>query len=247
MNERTESGLFNTMSVVHAILSVDGSDPFNSSQLRSYSRFHTNSSEPLAVPRIIESVILTEGEALVERYKRTYHLHYPFLAIDSLVATLTRCKSDGNLGPIVNSSPSERFQTFCILAIGFAIEGHGLSFAGQIEGNLFILALSNLEEVFNHSQSWDQVRVLLLMALYSIIRPSVGCTWHLIGLALRISIGRECQRPSVPAASTHSDDIDRVFWCAYMLEQTVCRSLLRKSSLTGHELPYEVRRSSLNN
>lgn len=246
MNEHTETGMFNTMSVVHAILSADGSDPFNSSQLRSYFRFQTSSSELLAVPKMIESVVLTEGDAFLQRYNKTYHLRYPFLAMDSLATTLTQCKSDGNLGHIANTSPSERFQIFCVLAIGFAIEGHQLSFAGQIEGNLFILALSHLEEVFKHSQSWDQVRVLLLMTLYSIIRPSVGCTWHLIGLAVRISIGRECQGPPLPADSADPNDIDRVFWCAYMLEQTVCRSLLRTSSLDDHELPYEVRRSSVN-
>lgn len=126
-----------------------------SSHLRSSFRPQSINSDQLAVPAMVESFITMEGVTFLASYKKAYHLRYPFLDIDVLAAKLTECESDRSIQHLVNASPAERLQIFCALAIGIAIEGHRISFATQIEGNLCLLALSHLEEIFKISQSCD--------------------------------------------------------------------------------------------
>lgn len=229
------------MSVARAALSADGRDPFSSPKLRTLFQSHQGSQSPprLAMSGMIESVLLAESETLLDSFESTHHTRFPFLDMGCLRRLTRQCKAEGHLGCIHGASAAERFNLMCVLAIGLAMEGEHISFAGQIEGNLFIVALGHLNQVFRFSAAIDQVRALLLLTLYSMIRSSVGGTWHLIGFAMRVSIGHELH---ITKATSKQTDLPRkVFWSAYMLEQMTCRALDRASCLGSHDIPDQVR------
>ncbi|CAH0048153.1 unnamed protein product [Clonostachys solani] len=228
MSESNEYGLFNSTSVAYAMLAADGGSPFGSSVLRS-NIFQDDShiSQELELSKMLESFLLNQGETLLARYERNCHSRYPFIQMDKLNGTMESCKAQGSLQPIQRATSAERFHFFTVMAIGLAMEGRRISFAGQIEGNLFMVAINHLGGIFRFSDPIDQVRGLLLLTIYSMFRSSTGSTWHLAGFAMRICIAHSYH------TGEHSENIHKTFWSTFMLEQTICDALERLPSL-GH-------------
>lgn len=228
MSESNEHGLFNSTSVAYAMLAADGGSPFGSSVLRSnIFQDDSHTSQELELSKMLESFLLNQGETLLTRYERSCHSRYPFIQMDKLNETMESCKSQGSLQPIQRATSAERFHFFIAMAIGLAMEGRRISFAGQIEGNLFMVAVNHLGGIFRFSDPIDQIRALLLLTIYSMFRSSTGSTWHLAGFAMRICIAHSYH------TGEHPENIHKTFWSTFMLEQAICDGLERLPSL-GH-------------
>ncbi|VUC22517.1 unnamed protein product [Clonostachys rosea] len=228
MSESNEYGLFNSTSVAYAMLAADGGSPFGSSVLRS-NIFQDDShiSQELELSKMLESFLLNQGETLLARYEENCHSRYPFIDIEKLKVAMESCKASRSLEPIQRATSAERFHFFTVMAIGLAMEGRRISFAGQIEGNLFMVAVNHLGGIFRFSEPIDQIRGLLLLTIYSMFRSSTGSTWHLAGFAMRLCIAHSYH------TGEHSENIHKAFWSTFMLEQTICDALERLPSL-GH-------------
>lgn len=235
MSESNEYGLFNSTSVAYAMLGADGGSPFGSSVLRS-NIFQDDShiSQELELSKMLESFLLNQGETLLTRYERNCHSRYPFIQMDKLNEIMESCKAQGSLQPIQRATAAQRFHFFTVMAIGLAMEGRRISFAGQIEGNLFMVAVNHLGGVFRFSDPIDQISGLLLLTIYSMYRSSTGSTWHFAGFAMRICIAHSYH------TGEHSEKIHKTFWSTFMLEQTICDALERLPSLGPVDLLSQV-------
>jgi hypothetical protein len=61
---------------------------------------------------------------------------------------------------------------------------------------------------------------MLLLAIFSLLSPSGGSAWHLIGLIVQkcVALGLEKEQ-DYPTQDSHALDRTNVFWTAYILDR----------------------------
>lgn len=69
----------------------------------------------------------------------------------------------------------------------------------------------------------EQLEAQLLLAIYSLMRPSMPGIWYVLGTALRICVdlGLHNEAP-IHAGAAEIDRRRRLFWCTYCLDRQVC-------------------------
>ncbi|KAF3106674.1 Fungal specific transcription factor [Orbilia oligospora] len=87
-------------------------------------------------------------------------------------------------------------------------------------------AMKYIDTIFSTSNRLDTLKGVLLLALYSLMRPAVPGVWYVVGSALRICIdlGLHQETPQVLRVldALTIDTRRRLFWCAYSLDRQVC-------------------------
>ncbi|KAF3914858.1 hypothetical protein ABW20_dc0105280 [Dactylellina cionopaga] len=87
-------------------------------------------------------------------------------------------------------------------------------------------AMKYIDTIFSAPNRLDTLKGVLLLALYSLMRPAVPGVWYVVGSALRICIdlGLHQETPQVLRVldALTIDERRRLFWCAYSLDRQVC-------------------------
>ncbi|KAK6345224.1 Fungal specific transcription factor [Orbilia javanica] len=87
-------------------------------------------------------------------------------------------------------------------------------------------AMKHIDTIFSSPNRLDTLKGVLLLALYSLMRPAVPGVWYVVGSALRICIdlGLHQETPQVLRVldALTIDTRRRLFWCAYSLDRQVC-------------------------
>ncbi|KAK6528015.1 Fungal specific transcription factor [Arthrobotrys megalospora] len=87
-------------------------------------------------------------------------------------------------------------------------------------------AMKYIDTIFSAPNRLDTLKGVLLLALYSLMRPAVPGVWYVVGSALRICIdlGLHQETPQVLRVldALTIDTRRRLFWCAYSLDRQVC-------------------------
>ncbi|KAJ6260553.1 hypothetical protein Dda_4779 [Drechslerella dactyloides] len=87
-------------------------------------------------------------------------------------------------------------------------------------------AMKYIHTIFSAPNRLDTLKGVLLLALYSLMRPAVPGVWYVVGSALRICIdlGLHQETPQVLQVldPLTIDARRRLFWCAYSLDRQVC-------------------------
>ncbi|KAK6360621.1 Fungal specific transcription factor [Orbilia blumenaviensis] len=87
-------------------------------------------------------------------------------------------------------------------------------------------AMKYIDTIFTARDKLDTLKGVLLLALYSLMRPAVPGVWYVVGSALRICIDLGLHQEPTHASQVMSElTIDtrrRLFWCAYSLDRQVC-------------------------
>lgn len=231
-----KAGLFDSMAIFHVILSMNGSDPYRPFILRSIfqsATSATHTSQNVRDSPILREMLFAEGNEYLDLFENVFHYRYPLLDVPKLRDIWRRCKADETLENRDDFPGVNQFCLYAVLAIGIAMNSHHISLARHIEGNLLLAALGHLESVFHRSGGLEQVRILLLLPIYSLYRSSTGTTWHLVGFAIRICISHShhlTQMPPGPCGKIEA------LWSACMLEQEICDALDRPPSLSHVDL-----------
>jgi hypothetical protein len=112
-------------------------------------------------------------------------------------------------------------------------------------------AMQHMESVFVSAASTnnrlDGLKAVLLLALYSLMRPCSPGVWYVIGSALRLAVDMGLHQENTPKAEKIWDPVAlderrRLFWCTYSLDRQVCVYIGRPFGISDDavKVPYPV-------
>lgn len=86
------------------------------------------------------------------------------------------------------------------------------------------------------------IQGLLLLSVYGLIEPRAVNVWHTTGLAMRtaIDLGMSHMITSENVDLLESEMRKRVFWCAYVMERSVCFALGRPMSIRNADVDLDL-------
>ncbi|ODV97284.1 hypothetical protein PACTADRAFT_39566, partial [Pachysolen tannophilus NRRL Y-2460] len=140
--------------------------------------------------------------------------------------------------------PLKYHRPLYFLNIVFAISSsvHHLQYASQISEGFRTSALKFIESVYSSPDRLEALQSILLLTLYSIMRPAVPGVWYVLGSALRlvVDLGLHTEK-SVASRSESSDSFTldmkrRLFWCTYSLDRQVCFYLGRPFGISEESI-----------
>lgn len=137
----------------------------------------------------------------------------------------------------------ERFhQPLFFLNIIFAIASsvYHLQYLATISEQFKKAALKYVDSTYQTSDPLEQLEAVLLLSVYSIMRPSVPGVWYVLGTALRICVDLGLHTDG----SGKSDRFDaftkdrrrRLFWCSYSLDRQICFYLGRPTGIPDESI-----------
>lgn len=151
----------------------------------------------------------------------------------------------------VNPTESLPSLYFLNIIFGIATSAHHQNYPAHISESFRLAAMLHVDSVFSSQNRLEALQGILLLALYSIMRPAVPGIWYVLGSAMRLCIdlglhnesGSPTTRTRAKAFSRDSNvlsasnahlhnrsDYDpatldlrrRLFWCTYALDRQVC-------------------------
>ncbi|CAH6718708.1 pyrimidine pathway regulatory protein 1 [[Candida] jaroonii] len=131
-------------------------------------------------------------------------------------------------------TPPKKFhKALYFLNIIFAIASsvHHLQYPMTISDSFKLSAIKYVDQVYASSDQLESLQGILLLALYSIMRPAVPGCWYVVGSALRLCIDLGLHNESINERSSFDsftiDKRRRLFWCTYSLDRQICFYLSR--------------------
>ncbi|CAK7900797.1 pyrimidine pathway regulatory protein 1 [[Candida] anglica] len=136
-----------------------------------------------------------------------------------------------------NITPPAKFhRALYFLNIVFAISSsvHHLQYPATISDSFKAAAVKYIEPVYSSSDQLESLQGILLLALYSIMRPAVPGVWYVLGSALRlvVDLGLHSENDTGrtnggTSTQTNFDSFTRdkrrrLFWCTYSLDRQIC-------------------------
>lgn len=129
--------------------------------------------------------------------------------------------------------PTQFLKPLYFLNTVFAIASstHHLQYPLNISDSLRLASLRYIDQVYKSNDLLESLQGLLLMALYSIMRPTVPGCWYLVGSALRLCVDlglhSESINQNLKIDGFTLDKRRRLFWCTYSLDRQISFYLSR--------------------
>lgn len=124
--------------------------------------------------------------------------------------------------------PTKYHRALYFLNIVFAISSsvNHLQYPNLISDAFKAAAVKYIELVYSLQDQLESLQGILLLALYSIMRPAVPGVWYVLGLALRVVVDLGLQNETASSIrgldSFTKDKRRRLFWCTYSLDRQIC-------------------------
>jgi hypothetical protein len=113
----------------------------------------------------------------------------------------------------------EYFNTCLGIAIGGLLSQDSSQLSGFVS-SLHWAARRMLPVILRNQDGLIPIKCMLLLAIFSLLSPSGGSAWHLIGLIVQkcVALGLEKEQ-DYPTQDSHALDRINVFWTAYILDR----------------------------
>jgi len=125
--------------------------------------------------------------------------------------------------------PKKFHKALYFLSMVFAISSsvHHLQYHSNISNSFKIAANRYFETASSSADKLESLQSILLLTLYSLMRPTVPGVWYVLGLALRmcVDLGLHKEAPTQNSNLVDyfiKDKRRRLFWCTYSLDRQVC-------------------------
>lgn len=124
--------------------------------------------------------------------------------------------------------PERYHQPLFFLNIVFAIASsvYHLQYLATISEQFKKAALKYVDSTYQTSDPLEQLEAVLLLSVYSIMRPSVPGVWYVLGTALRICVDLGLHTDGLGKNNKFDaftkDRRRRLFWCTYSLDRQIC-------------------------
>ncbi|ODQ80786.1 hypothetical protein BABINDRAFT_34769, partial [Babjeviella inositovora NRRL Y-12698] len=122
--------------------------------------------------------------------------------------------------------PSEFVIPLYFLNIIFAValSALHLQYPAEILDGFRSAALRSMDVVYSSLDRLESLQGILLLTLYSMMRPAQPGVWYVLGLALRlcVDLGLQNELGNKKLLGFVKDMRRRLFWCTYSLDRQVC-------------------------
>ncbi|KAI0461225.1 hypothetical protein LJB42_001242 [Komagataella kurtzmanii] len=132
------------------------------------------------------------------------------------------------------------------LNIVFAIASsvHLLQYKSETSAKFKTSALFHIDHVYGSSDRLESLQGLLLLTIYSLMRPATPGVWYVLGSALRLSSELGLHNENY----LKNDEFDvftmdmrrRLFWCVYSLDRQICFYLGRPFGIPESSISTEL-------
>ncbi|KAI8716363.1 hypothetical protein NCS52_00929700 [Fusarium sp. LHS14.1] len=147
----------------------------------------------------------------LERYLEHVHPTFPILNAEDIRSSL------GHLDNGLPIDPSEACLAYLALAIGAVFPSTDSLMDASAACQLWQAA--SAEQVF-HDETTNTVRILILLALSSLLEEGCGSSWHLVELVVR-----SCIKLGLHSKTSEQTSSTELFWSAYLLDRWVSCTL----------------------
>lgn len=176
------------------------------------------------------------AEQLMEIYFQQANPQFPILHRPTFQAVFRRvCDrmeqqqqykgSDSDLDRIQNSA--DLYFAFICFAIASAMSSSTENMPERFHAS----AMQHMDSLFMSvsvsNNRLDGLKGVLLLALYSMMRPAAPGVWYVLGAALRLAVDMGLHQENTARAEKQWDPVAlderrRLFWCTYSLDRQVC-------------------------
>lgn len=132
-----------------------------------------------------------------------------------------RCVDTGNFAyPSVATRRSLYF-LYSVFAIGVASRQQ--EYDAKLAESLHLTAMQYYRVVISSPDRLEALQGVLLLGLYSVMRPAYPGIWHVVGTAMRMcqELGLHNERRNTKSETATRDLCRRLFWCAYSLDRQI--------------------------
>ncbi|KAI0381308.1 fungal-specific transcription factor domain-containing protein [Hypomontagnella monticulosa] len=172
-----------------------------------------------------ETSSLSSRRALVDAYFRDVHRAYPFVDRSRVVTALRLDSSSMSISSEENDV--DAIMLYLIMAIGH----NTLQRAGHVPSDndtSFEIKYKDIVSRCLVQESTDTVRILLLLAIYSLVDPHGYSTWSLVDIAARqtVRLGlnrRDCADEGL--LPSEAERGHRLFWSVYVFDRMAATSI----------------------
>lgn len=124
------------------------------------------------------------------------------------------------------TTPSEFHKPLFFLNMIFAIASsvNLLQYNAKISNSYKLEAMKYIDSIYTSPDRLECLQGLLLLTLYSIMRPSTPGVWYVLGTTLRlcVDLGLHTEKLNNQFTPFVKDLRRRLFWCAYSLDRQIC-------------------------
>lgn len=122
--------------------------------------------------------------------------------------------------------PSEFHKPLFFLNMLFAIASsvNLLQYNAEISNSHKLEAMKFIDSIYSSPDRLECLQGLLLLTLFSLMRPSTPGIWYVLGTSLRlcVDLGLHTEKLNNQFTPFVKDMRRRLFWCAYSLDRQVC-------------------------
>lgn len=131
-----------------------------------------------------------------------------------------------------------------IFAISTSI--HLLQHNTEISNSYKLEAMRYIDSLYQSDDRLELLQALLLLTLYSLMRPSVPGVWYILGTLIRLTVdlGLHTEKLNFKVSPFTRDLRRRLFWCTYSLDRQICVYLGRPFGIPEESIstlfPFQV-------
>ncbi|ODV88475.1 hypothetical protein CANCADRAFT_14066, partial [Tortispora caseinolytica NRRL Y-17796] len=126
---------------------------------------------------------------------------------------------------------------FLNLVFAIAIAVNHQHYPDRLPEAYHAAAMRHVDTLMNSSDRLEALQAILLLCLYSIMRPAFPGVWYTLGIALRICVDLGLHSESGIRINLFRLDMRRrLFWCTYVVDRQICVYLGRPPGIPDQSI-----------
>lgn len=174
------------------------------------------------------------GQEIISIYFEQANPQYPILHRPSFFELFERVcdREESNFTLLKGTEEIDRIKhsaDLYLINICFAIASAMSQTSGEDAEGYHASAMEHFEDLFSSisltNNRLDGLKGILLLALYSLMRPATPGVWYVVGSALRLAVDLGLHQEKSDTKRWNPLELDerrRLFWCTYCLDRQVC-------------------------
>ncbi|KAG5372922.1 Pyrimidine pathway regulatory protein 1 [Yarrowia sp. C11] len=127
--------------------------------------------------------------------------------------------------PVITADTPQIPLYFLFIVFGCATSVHQQLYPAGVSESYHQAAMEHIDVAFASANRLEALQAMLVLCLFSIMRPTVPGVWYTLSMALRLCIDLGLHIETANNRVTDGFDLDmrrRLFWCTYMLDRQIC-------------------------
>ncbi|KAL4876985.1 hypothetical protein BJY04DRAFT_231142 [Aspergillus karnatakaensis] len=146
-----------------------------------------------------------------------------------------RPASGGEIDPV---QCNREVSVYLAIAIGMLVSPQSSRVEVVAQG-LHSAAVKLLPRMLQGGNCTDLIHCLLLLTIFSMLSPTGGSCWHLLGLAMKKCVAFRLHRAPDPGSTLSTDEVVKrtsLFWSMYIIDRALCTVMDRPFAIQDEDI-----------